>query len=503
MASLTEKAGFLTLSNLLQRISVIFSGIIVVRLLSTTELGTFRQVNLIFSTCSMCLLIGIPSSLYYFLPRVKNVKKKGVIVQTLLNLSFIGAFSSITLYFIAPTISDFFNNKNLSSLIILYSPYLIFALPSATYFTVMMCLKKIKLAAIGSFIITLSQILATILPIVFGLSLKLVFTTMLVTSIIVGSLFIYLSIKLSPKGPVCPESGFTKKQIKFSLPIGISQLITITGREIDKIFISIFFSIKEFAVFSVGAIELPITSLIAPGINAVLLPEFSVWFKENNKIKILETWSESRRKLCLITFPIIFFFFCVSEEFLILLYTDTYASAVPIFQIYLLIPFVINFNSSVILHAKGKTTLLLYATLINIITNIALNYILIRSIGQIGPCIATVVALIVHSSVITLYICKELGVKPQNLFPIYEFLRIIIACIIAGIVVFFLKISNIISENIVFFIIAGFSYFIVLTCCYCLFVLKKEDHEFFSKYLSKFFILNRINNFLIKKGRIV
>jgi len=308
---------------------------------------------------------------------------------------------------------------------------------------------------------------------------------MLVTSSIVGIFFCYLAIKLSPKGIIKIQTGFVKNQFKFSLPLGMSQFISITSTEIDKMFISIFFTIKEFATYSVGAVELPITNLIVPSIRAVLLPEFSTWFKDGNISKVLETWRESRRKLAIITFPIIFFFFFVSHEFITFLYTDNYALSVPIFQIYLIMPFLLNFESSVILHSKGKTKLLLYVTLINFTTNILLNYVLINFIGTLGPCIATVLASSVANTIAIIWVAQTLKTTPVSLFPISDYARIVISCLFSGLILFCFKYFFYIEEKILFLCIAGTLYFTTLIFFYVMIVLQREDFESLRKYFVK------------------
>ena len=492
MTSLTEKAGLLTLSNVCRRAATILSGIIVVRWLSQQDLGTFRQVNLIFSTSCIILLLGIPASLYYFLPRAQEHEKRGIITQTLITLGLIGLVSSIILFFLASQISAAFHNPDISVLIRRYSPYLVFYLPGAAYFAVMMCMDRVAAAAIGGICITLPQIVATIIPLMLHYSLLTIFTTMLITGIIVSMLASWLCLRVTPKGPFYPPKGFGAKQFKFSLPLGMSQVVSLTGKEIDKFFISSFFSVKDFAMYSVGAVELPITNLLNPAIRNVLLPKFTELLHKREVEELLVIWRESRRKLSLITFPIIILFFCIAPEFITFLYSNKYIQSASIFQIYLLIPLVENFESSIILHASGKPNKIFFASLVNVGCNIIISYVLIQKITYFGPCIATVIATIISFVVVIRWVCREIKVSFSELFPFSEYLRILIISFISSIPLFIFRRLSLFPSRFVFLILSSAAFFLILFPCYYKFVLRQEDLYFIAQQLSRIPPLNKL-----------
>jgi len=306
---LTEKAALISFSSILMKLSLIVSGIFVVRFLTQVQLGSFRQANLIFGTLNSLLILGIPSSLYYFVPRASNSEKRGIIFQTIAILFLIGVISASAIYVFAPYVSSQFNNSGLTILLRRYAPYLIFSLPASSFFAIMVCLEKVGIASLMRVGVVCVQIFATLLPVIMGYDLSTVFTVMLFSNSTIAVITIWYSIKSTPTGSLFASKSFTLNQFRFSLPLGLSQMVSLLSKEIDKFFISKFFVVKEFAVYSVGAMELPLASLFASSIRTVLLPEFSKKFKDNDRKQILITWKESRRKLAIITFPFVFFFF--------------------------------------------------------------------------------------------------------------------------------------------------------------------------------------------------
>ncbi|MDY0093676.1 MAG: oligosaccharide flippase family protein [Candidatus Vecturithrix sp.] len=486
MANLTEKAAIVSLGNILRRISLFLSGILVVRFLTQTQLGSFRQVNLVFNLCSMALLFGIPNSVYFFIPKAREDEQRGILTQTYFTLFIFGILSAIGVFWAAPLIASVFNNPQLPSLLRTYAPYLAFSLPMASFFAVMMSLKNSIKASIVRIGVTLTQILATLIPVLLGCSLRTVFITMLVVNSCVSIAAVWFSIHLSPEGSFRSPKGFALQQIKFSLPFGIGTIVSYLSKEIDKLFISTFFSVTQFAVYSVGALELPITSYFASAITTVLLPEFVQLFEKNKIEEIIQTWKESRRKLALITFPIIFWLFFISPEFLTFVYGNNYAEAVPILQIYILIPLLENFASRGILHAKGKTQLILYASLVTFFSNIVLNYVFIHLLAEKGPPVATVIAIMLTEIYIFIKVSHELNISWTAIFPWKEYQKISVACFLGGIPSFLLRIFHLFEQSELSFLLVTSIFFgIIVGGSYLLVILKQHDVELVGKYVNR------------------
>ena len=485
MKSLTDKTAILTFSSLMSRFAFILSGIIVVRWLTQEDLGTFRQAHLIINTCLILFLFGIPSSLYFFIPRAKDDEKRGIITHSFIMLFLIGSLCAALIYFFAPMISLRFNNSQLTPIIQRYSLYLAFGFPGACYFAAMICLDRVRFAALSKIAVTLAEIGAILVPLLLHCSLLTVFTVMLTVNAVVAVITIALTLQSSPQGPIKAKKGFAKEQIKYSLPLGITQMMSFLSREIDKIFISIFFSVKEFAIYSVGATELPITNLIAPSIRTVLLPEFSKKFQENKKGEILETWIESRRKLALITFPPIIFFYFISAELLTFVYSDRYINSVPIFQIYLLIPFIANFQSGVISLSAGKTNLLFYSSAANVLTNTSLNYLLIKLIGTKGPPLATAIALCISILILINFEKNILEVSWTEMFPFILYGKIMILSFLAGLPILVLRQAHVIPHKLLFLIASAVLFAIPVFYVYVKVLLNSDDRQIILRYMQK------------------
>ena len=69
----SKQAGILTTAEFIRFGFKTIIGIALARILLPVELGSYRQLFLIYSTFSTLLLLGIPQSILYFLPKLKHI----------------------------------------------------------------------------------------------------------------------------------------------------------------------------------------------------------------------------------------------------------------------------------------------------------------------------------------------------------------------------------------------------------------------------------------------
>ncbi len=75
MSDLSRQAGLLTLADFVRFSIKTLIGIALARILSPADLGTYRQLFLIYGTLSGILLLGFPQSLLYYIPKSDDPEK--------------------------------------------------------------------------------------------------------------------------------------------------------------------------------------------------------------------------------------------------------------------------------------------------------------------------------------------------------------------------------------------------------------------------------------------
>src|SRR5438093_13041082 len=102
------------MSKAVSHLCFMLIAVILARSLPPVEFGTFNQVWLVNRTMIYLFALGLPVSVYYFLPRLPAAKTKGFILQTMLGLGFLAIPFSVGMYAFADTLARYFHNPALA-----------------------------------------------------------------------------------------------------------------------------------------------------------------------------------------------------------------------------------------------------------------------------------------------------------------------------------------------------------------------------------------------------
>jgi O-antigen/teichoic acid export membrane protein len=248
--------------------------------------------------------------------------------------------------------------------------------------------------------------------------------------------------------------------------------------------ISIYFTPAQYAIYSRGAMELPLVNIITyPIVAGLLMPTFvrQLSGKQRNTKEFVQLWQNTIRKIALIIFPIFVLLLVISRQFITLLYTDNYAGSVNIFRIYLFLALTNIAAYDVILQAAGKTRFVLYITTFALFFNLILNFILIKSLGVLGPPLATVITIFLTTGFYLITIKMVLQLSYTQVFPWVKLAKILIVAGIAGLLTF--PLTHLAISKIEIIVIAGTVFSIIyVTLIYRFSLLQKDDLAYFQKF---------------------
>jgi O-antigen/teichoic acid export membrane protein len=280
------------------------------------------------------------------------------------------------------------------------------------------------------------MVASCIVPVLFGYDLATVFKVLVTVSVLQ---FAYVSFQIwKPVRELSLEwhPRTLVAQIAYSVPLGISYIFQMLMLQIDKIMVSLFFVASIFAVYSNGAFEIPFTAIIMGSVIHVLMPQFVKHYKENNNATLLKLWHGSVIKVGLLVFPIAVYLFVFREQFIVALFSEKYLGSVVIFSIYLLfIPARVTDYGAILL-SMGHSGIVMKYYIFASMFNVALNYILIRTIGLLGPAISTVLVSYLLALLLLREIKGQIGVGFKDIFPWRNLVGLIGICVLAGLIVF-------------------------------------------------------------------
>ncbi len=460
---LSSKAIIVLIGNIIKSSFTIFVPVILVRLMSKYDYGSYRQIMLIYYTFSPILVLGIPKSIYYFFPRLIEEKRRTFVFQSIYILIILGVIVLLILYFLAGEIASYFNNSRLTPLIKIICFSFIFGLPLQCFNPIMFCLNLHKKSVFTNIFYVLLTTLSIILPVLLGYNLDVIFCSLILSLIIQFLYFVFL-INKNIVGKFRIEKQLIKDQFKYGLPVGFSEISGIINRQLDKFFISFYYLPQQFAIYSIGARELPFVNLITYSISNVIQPRLVELHHQGRKSDFIRLWHESTRKTALVIFPIFVFFFIMAEEFIVLLFTDSYIESVIFLKVYL---FVLIFRISAygpVLLAMGYPKIVFMASILGLLFNIVFNYAFINFFGMIGPAYATVMINLFLFFYLLVNIKIKLDINFKEVLPWNKILQIMIVSSISGTtiyLIFFLINTDALLMFSINLIIFGISYVII------------------------------------------
>lgn len=446
---LSDKAIVVVLGSLISSILKLALPIILVRLITKGEYGSYSQVMLLYSTFGIIFLLGIPQSIYYFIPQLSQEKRGGFILQSYILLFIFGAVLTLSFYLLSNSIGRWFNNDMLPHYIKIFSPYFMFMMPIQSLSPLLISTDRHKEASIAMIALAVIFVVSVLAPLFFGCSLELVFRSIVVFACIQFVLVtFYIRKRLfgdSDLHSVTPDGNLTKRQIGYAFPIGMSGAVGIASRVIDKYVISGFFTPAQFAIYAIGARELPLVGVLPYSISNVIQPKLVEYYNKGEQDKFINLWHESVRKISLIILPVSVLLFVIAQQFITLLYTGNYIESTSIFRIYLCsLPVRVTAYGPVLM-AMGHPRLVLGAAFIGLCLNLVLNFFFLHIIGFVGPAVATVFTIYAITIFYLLKISSLAHISLVEVFPFKEFLKVLGVAGLCGFFVYlisFLEVSN-------------------------------------------------------------
>ncbi len=478
--SLTKQAGMLSATESFRFIMKSLIGIVLARMLTPEDYGSYRQLFLIYTTFSTVLLLGIPQSMLYFIPKTSDEQERKRLVSRTVDMISILAlmmFGGILIF--RGLIARSFSNPQLSCLLMIFAGYPIFMFLSQVYSSIMMGLKRTdRVIRFTLFTIVTDIILILGAALIFK-KLEFIVLGLMLSAFLQ---WIYVRLKLRTYSVAYSwDKDYYKQQFRYSLPLGLSSIIGVLAVQLDKFVISGYFSPAQYAIFSIGAMELPFVGILTNSVNSVILPAIS---SHSDTTKVSELYRAAMRKNALLIIPIAALCFVLASDIITLLYSDRYGSASIYFRIYLIALLVRVGSYGILFQALNRTKYILYNAIFTLALNLGLNLILVNTpLKMKGPAIATVIVTYASMALYLFWIKSKLKFQLSKMIPWMQIARTLASALLAGVISY---LSILLVESIWLNLIIGGSTFIVsyLTSAYLLGAILPYDIASMKTYIQ-------------------
>lgn len=427
------------LSKSTLHLSIFILSVILSRFFTKDDYGTYLHVQLITNLSVWAFLLGIPHGIYYFLPKAKSAK---IYVLSILSLiSGISVLVSTCIFYNANGLGNFLSNPRIEDLSYVLLFMILFKIPLTIFEPLMISVGRVKQFASVELMFNLSFFFAVLIPVLLDSSMIEILWWLVglyslhAMVVIIISLFIAFTYK----GNEEQHSPFTlKDQVRYSLPLGLSMNVLELSRYVDKLVVSNQSSAEDYAMYTRGAMEIPVIGIIANTLDNLHMPNFVRYYKENNISELMSVWHTSVRFMAAFIYPCCLFLIVSAPLLIPAIFSDKYIGSVIIFQAYTIGMLSRISTFDIILRVIGKTKIILVAALMSIVVNIALTYGLMALWGLIGAPIATVITLFFMRLTYLIAITHHFKIKLSQVFPWASLFKSLLSACISTLPVFYI-----------------------------------------------------------------
>ena len=420
-ASLTSSAAALALGSLFTQLAQILTLGVIARTVAKDQVATYQQLNLLYGIVAPMLLAGIPTALLYFVPRSgKPEERNAWIARAYLLLGATGLAAAAAVVAARGPLAAMFNNDSLATALAWYAPYIFFAFVAAVAAPALAASDHARSAALLNAFVGVSTmacvvVAAIVRPTGTGLAIALSASGALLALVSVSVVRRATGMRLAQARG---RTDDTKRMLGYGLPLAATGLAATLGYQFDRIIVGVTFSPREFAVYALGAVEIPLGLLIAVAVGNVLVPRLTTLWRDGDRAGMIAVWREATRKTGLVLLPLFAFAMVMSADLVQVLYGSGYSESVDVFRIYLfLLPLRIA-SWGFLPQAIGKTGINFRASIVLLGVNACIALALVGPLGLIGAALAAPVALVVTVLYYVARIRSVAGFHARDLVPI-------------------------------------------------------------------------------------
>lgn len=407
----------LTVSKLIGNLLVLASAMLLARVRTLDEYGTYSALMLVTQLAAAVFMLGLPNSINYFLAKAETRAEKNRFLSLYLTLSTaLSAVLGVALLLLTPLFASYFKNPDLKTF---------------GFFLLIYPWERVIMAGIENILVVLGKTRA-LMGYRISNSAMLLFIIALVW-LIHGSFLLYMILYLVVEGAYALavyglasrytgklqfllDSEMLRRVLAFSLPLGLASVVGTLNIEIDKLMLGHLLTTDQLAIYANASKELPLT-IVASSLTAVLMPKMVRLFKAEKNLEAVAIW----RDVTTISYAIMAFFAfglaAFATEAMTILYSEKYAPGGLVFAIYSLGLLLKCTYFGLVLNTTGNTRLVLWSAIGALAVNVVLNWVLYLLLGMIGPALATLISAVLMNLFQLVFSCKITGIPFSAIFP--------------------------------------------------------------------------------------
>jgi O-antigen/teichoic acid export membrane protein len=408
--------------------------LLLVRRLSQTEFGLYKQVFLLVGTGITVLPLGFVMSAFYFLPRQPG-RQSRVAFNVLLFHAAVAGVAAVALLWWPAILQAIFHDPSLVAM----------ARPIAGCLFLMIAFSFLELLALANgdvraatLLIVVSNLTKTLLLLgaafVFGSVEALIYAAALQGLLQAGLVLWYLHARF-PRVWRGGDWTLLRAQAMYALPLGTAAILSMVQGDLHFYFVAHYFDAATYAIYAIGCFQLPLVSILSESVGSVMIPAIGRLQLEAKSREIIQLTARLMRVLAAIYFPLYVFLLVTGREFITLLFTTRYLDSWPIFLLNLTpIPLgILGSASDPVLRAYPQYTAQLLRLRLVLLGVVVVVLWAVTSHGLLLGAIAAVVGVhIADRVVLCVVLGRALQVSWRDLALLRDVGKLAVAAVAAG-----------------------------------------------------------------------
>lgn len=403
--------------------------LVLVRRLAQLEYGIYKQLIMVAQTLHYVVPLGVPQSLYFFLPRSRE--SRPYVLQALVFLTGMGALASLALLGGAPRIGAWLNSPELARHAPALAVYLFGTVCSSPLEISLTARGRTRLSSLFYLGSELVRTAAMTVPALLGLGLSGVMGGIAAF----GALRAVLTWALVPRGLAGPRAtrAALREQLRYALPFGAAMALGVPQGYFHQYAVSAHVDAAAFAVYAVGLFQVPFVDLLHSPTTEVLMVALGQLEREGRAHDGAEVYRSAASRLAYAFVPMVVFLEVAAPQFISALFTDRYLAAVPIFRIGAASTLLAIFPLEGVLRARGETLTILKSNVAKAVVTAPLVLFGVRSLGMVGAIAAWLACEVFGRAILLARMPRALAAPVVDLFPWKELARAAAAAALAAV----------------------------------------------------------------------
>lgn len=209
--------------------------------------------------------------------------------------------------------------------------------------------------------------------------------------------------------------AYQREHVGVSVPLVLSALVSGAGQYVDGAIVRSHFDESVFAVFRYGAREFPLVLLMANAFSNAMLPVFQA---AENADEALQKIKRESSRLSVLLFPLSAILLVTSHWFFPVFFNPNFTAGATVFNIYLLLITSRLLFPQTILIGMKQTGVIAWASVWELLLNVAFSLLFVQFWGINGVAFATVLAYLFEKVYLVVMTERRLNIavtKYQNI----------------------------------------------------------------------------------------